>query len=136
MEEKKQFYIGVVAEERWQELVLAVLPDLEDRLNERIDLRAYPGELEEVYVTFLIAPEEEPERESWWFEDEERKLFLEVWVEPELEASLNEEQFGALVSRSLLDQLAKVDGMPADLIEALGSDLDDPKEEDSTFEEE
>lgn len=123
MEEKdranRQFYIGVIAHGRFKDLALEVLPALEDRLNEQIDLRKYTDKIEKVFFTPILDLGEEPIEERK-YDEEARKLSLRKTIPvDEIEAEISERDFSVLISVTLLELMEGARVAPGGLIEQL-----------------
>lgn len=120
----RQFYIGVIAHGRFKDLALEVLPVLEDRLNEQVDLREYTDKLEKVFFTPILDLGEE-EIEERKYDEVERKLFLRKTIPiNEREQDIDQTQFRALISKTLLELVGNIEDVPASLKEHLGKVLD------------
>ena len=110
----KQFFIGLIADEQYRELALSVLPELEDRLNSAIDLRAFSTEIERIYLTVIVSPEPEAEGE---YELKGNKLFLNVVISGEPAEQLSKQRFLSLVGQGIVDQLSRVEGVPEGVVD-------------------
>ncbi len=120
----RQFYIGVIAHGRFKDLALEVLPALEDRLNEQIDLRKYTDKLEKVFFTPILDLGEE-EIEERKYDQVERKLSLRKTIPvDEIEPTINRGDFSVLISTNLLELMEGSELVPVELIARITSVLD------------
>ena len=128
MEEKdrtnRQFYFGIIAQSRFKELALEVIPALEDRLNEQVDLRRFTDKFDQVFFIPVLDAGEEPIEEKK-YDQEARKLSLRKAIPAnEIAPDIDEGQFAALISLTFLEMLEKTEVVPVDLIEQVKIVLD------------
>lgn len=119
----RQFNIGVITHGRFKDLALEVLPVLEDRLNDQVDLREYTDKIEKVFfIPILDLGEESIEERK--YDEGARKLSLRKTIPvDEIAPDIDEPQFAALISGTLLEMLENSEVVPVDLIEYLGKIL-------------
>ena len=117
----KQFFIGLIADEQYRELALSVLPELEDRLNAAIGLRAFSTEIERIYLTVIVSSETEAEGE---YELKGNKLFLNVVISGEPAEQLSKRRFLSLVGQGIVDQLGRVEEVPEEVVEEVQRVID------------
>ena len=115
----QQFFIGIIANGQFKDLALAVLPELEGRLNAEIDLLKYTDKIEKVFYTpildFGAAPIEE-----WHYDEEAKKLSLKKSIPVVGLGELSEEGFGELISNTLIECMEEYENeelIPMGLIE-------------------
>ena len=122
----QQFFIGIIANGQFKELALAVLPELEDRLNAEIDLLKYTDKIEKVFFTpildFGAAPIEE-----WHYDEEAKKLSLKKSIPVVGLGELSEESFEELISGTLVELVEGSNMAPFDLINRIKKILDLPE---------
>lgn len=129
MEEKdrtnRQFYFGIIAQSRFKELALEVIPALEDRLNEQVDLRRYTDKFDQVFfIPVLDAGEEEIEESK--YDEGSRKLSLKKTIRVnEIAPDIDEGQFTVLISDTFLKLIAGIKLVPAELMNQLRKVLDE-----------
>lgn len=122
----QQFFIGIIANGQFKELALAVLPDLEDRLNAEIDLLQYTDKIEKVFFTPILDFGEEPIEERH-YDEEAKKLSLKKSISVVGLRELSEEQFEELVSSTLVELVEGSNVAPADLINCIKKVLNLPE---------
>ena len=111
----QQFFIGIIANGQFKELALAVLPELEDRLNAEIDLREYTDKVEKVLFTPILDFGEEPIEEKH-YDEEKKKLSLKKSIPVVGLGELSEEQFEELISGTLVELIEENEVVPVELI--------------------
>ncbi|MCO6476544.1 MAG: hypothetical protein J5I94_07975 [Phaeodactylibacter sp.] len=115
----RQFYFGVIAHGRFKDLALEVLPALEDRLNEQVDLRRYTDKFDKVFFIPILDLGEEPIEERK-YDEETRKLSLRKTIPvDEIEAEISEHDFSVLISVTLLELMEGAGVAPDGLIKEL-----------------
>lgn len=117
----KQFFIGLIADEQYRELALSVLPELEDRLNSAIDLRAFSTEIERIYLTVIVSSETEAEGE---YELKGNKLFLNVVISGEPVGQLSKRRFLSLVGQGVVGLLGRVEGVSEGMVDRIQGLID------------
>lgn len=75
---ERQFRFGAIVHEDYQELAM-LLPELEDRLNQNINLKDYTDRVERIYFAPILMPEGvDGEEEERWFDENKGALFLKI----------------------------------------------------------
>ena len=110
----QQFFIGIIANGQFKELALAVLPELEDRLNAEIDLREYTDKVEKVLFTPILDFGEEPIEEKH-YDEEKKKLSLKKSIPVVGLGALSEEGFEGLISGALVELIEENEVVPVEL---------------------
>lgn len=110
--DSKHFFIGLIADEQYRELALSVLPELEDRLNAEVNLRAFPTEIERLYLTVIVSSEPEAEGE---YELKGNRLFLNVVISGEPVEQLSKQRFLSLVGQGIVGLIGRVEGVPEEM---------------------
>jgi hypothetical protein len=111
----KQFYIGLIAHDEDRNIPMEVLPALEDKLNEEVDLLSLDTPLRKLYITVdLTATEEEP---ALFTKEEEAVLEVEVLLNRSVLTDAAEFEEG--LRRELRTGLNRVEGVPEEVVQAL-----------------
>ncbi len=74
--QERQFRFGAIVHEDYRDLAM-LLPELEDRLNQNIDLRDYTDRVERIYFAPIILADGENEyEEEVKFSNEDKQVFI------------------------------------------------------------
>ena len=110
----KQFYIGLIAHDEDRSIPMEVLPVLEDKLNEEVDLLSLDTPLRKLYITVdLTATGEEP---TLLTKKEEAVLEVEVLLNRSVLTDAAE--FEGVLRRVLLEGL---EGLPEEVVKFISS---------------
>lgn len=116
---ERQFRFGAIVHEDYRELAM-LLPELEDRLNQNINLKDYTDRVERIYFAPILMPEGgnglEEERS---FDESKMQLLLKVKIDARKLKSLNETGFAVLISNALSNDLNQFQVLPPELVKKI-----------------
>ena len=116
---KRQFRFGAIIHQDYQQLAM-LLPDLEDRLNQRINLKDYTDRVKRIYFTPMMMPDSlEVQEEAYQFDEKEQTVFFKVKLKMDPLAQMSKQDFEALVGKSLRENLDKLAVFPGTFGEAI-----------------
>lgn len=106
--QERQFRFGAIVHEDYQELAM-LLPELEDRLNQNINLKDYTDRVERIYFAPILMPEGvDGEEEERWFDENKGALFLKIKMK-ENNLKINEpSDFSHLLGGMFSDNLLEI----------------------------
>ena len=115
----KQFYIGLIARDEDRTVAMEVLPAIEEMLNDKIDLLSLDTPLRKLYITVDFTAVTKA-NEGIITKADGDVLEVELLLSQELlrQATAFEDE----LRKELRDALSKVEGVPEEVVEALGDE--------------
>ena len=115
----KQFYIGLIARDEDRSIPMEVLPVLEDKLNEEIDLLSLDTPLCKLYITVDLTTKQEPKVLT-----KVDGTVLEVEVVLSQSVLTDAAEFEGVLRRVLCEGLEGVEGVPGEMLNILENNID------------
>lgn len=116
----KQFYIGLIAHDEDRSIPMEVLPALEDKLNEEVDLLSLDTPLRKLYITVDLTVTKEKSATL----TKENGVVLDAEVLLSRDVLTDADTFESMLRRELRDALSKVEGVPGAVLQTLKDKAD------------